>query len=859
MAPSVSNGHVNGGTSSPDVNGTVDKTALENLLIRDEDIFQTSTDSNDYLDRVAPIVQDALRSNGLAQLIGKLGEIVKDKDEELADLSLSSTQDINLCIDSIDKIHHESAGLNKNLQQVSSFLHKSVLELVNKKKMLLKSKELTTVINETTVVLNLCIQVLEITNRIHELIKQNKYFSALKLLDELTTIHLPKVENFSFAVKIYDSVPLMRKTIKEESFDNLCKWLTINVEKKVSDIGFALSENHRAIQGKWQEIIKSKGSTFLCHRLNSPVEISMRDPLLNYNILKDDELQINLSTVYYALLAYQTLNEGTVLAKLYNREWLKKYNRIIYPITSTVRTLTITNSKFNETQVAEFHDLPSLDHYLKKISGFFVIDKQINLATKFEIRTNKQSDDLWESFVSKLKPVLLKFLESHALNFEELKKYKEIVGNFMQIMENNEYKILEIYEVMILLMKDYVAEELIQSFKFEFLNSIQSDHYMPLIVLDQYDYENVTQICWYKNDASFAPKNVKSFPVSFPFSEDYVHFCLGIRSLMEDIVMFIKDHYGYELSELNNIIVEDIFEKVLGDEKNVGIVYDLRDFITKNSSNKEVLTQSYTNFEYYLFSLYELGKLINRRLKTYNGIGLNNVDINGTLTLRSKDLFTSLRKYAEESIFLMVDNKLVELLEMLEYDDWYPRTTNHEPRIEVKEFAIYVENLFTSIFSNLPLTLRTLGLFRSYDFIAQHFLDLLKNAEGYNRTGIANFDLDIEHLENSIQTLSQDKSDTEEGSVSLQSTFSELRQCINLLKLENYDDFKKNPSFRTRKFDRVKYEDGIKLISKMYVPEEEDSFSGTEDTSSHSLDRQNTMSSSTAAKFANFSSRFRNN
>lgn len=841
-----------------------EKSPLENLLIRDEDIFQTSLNSDDYLESLAPIVKDALKTNGLSQLIVSLNDIVKQKDEDLTDLSLSSTQDINSCIDSIDKIHINSSELNKSLQLVSLFLNKSVYELVSRKKNLLKSKELTSKINETTVVLNLCIQVLEITNRIHELIKQNRYFSALKLLDELTNIHLPKVENFSFAVKIYESVPLMRKTIKDESFDNLCKWLSVNVERKLYDIGLSLYTNLHDIQNNWDRIKKNNGSAFLCHRINSPVEISMRDSSLNYNILSDSDLNINLSTIYYAILAYQTLNEGDTLAKLYHREWLKKYNRVIYPITSSVRTLAIGTP---DNQVAEFHDMSSLDEYLKKISAFFIIDKQINLATKFELRSNKNSEDLWESYVSKLKPVLLHFLKSHPSNIDELEEFKDLVGNFIQIMENYDYKIFELYEVLMILVKDYLADELIQQFRFDFLQSIQSDHYMPLVVQERQDYESVTRICWYKDDAPFAPKNVKSMPISFPFSEDYVHFCLGIRSLMEDIILFTNKYYAYELNELNNMIIDDIFERVLGDEKGVGIVYDLRDFITKNSSNKEILSQSYTNLEYYLFSLYELGKLINRRLKLHNGIGTNNIDINGTLSLRAITLFTNLRKHAEESIFKMVDDKVQELLDMVEYDDWFPTVANDEANYSIKDFALFLENLFTSIFSNLPLSFRTLGLFRSYDFIAQHFLNILKGAERFNRIAIDNFDLDIRHLESSINALSKSEDpDFKEagGSVSLQSTFAELRQSIDLLKLDNYEDFKKNPSFRTRKFDRLKYEDGLKLISKMYLPDEEDdvSITGPDDSlnnsSSQSLDQQS-ISNTTAAKFAKFSNKFRAN
>lgn len=877
MAPSVA---ANGTPKDRESNGIlrIDTSPLENLLIRDDDIFQTSLSSNDYLESLAPIVKDALKANGLSDLITKLNDIVKSKDVELTDLSLSSAQDINSCIDSIDNIHIDSSDLNKSLQQVSLFLNKSVYELVSKKKNLLKSKELNTKINETTVVLSLCIQVLEITNKIHELIKQNKYFSALKLLDELTSIHLAKVENFSFAIKIYESVPLLRKTIKDESFENLCKWLSVNVERKLFAIGEAVYENLSELQKAWENTKKNYSNpAFISHKVNSPVELSMRDPSLNYSVLSDESLKIDLATVYDAILAYETLHETELLAKLYHREWLKKYNRVIYPITSSVRNLTF-QANFNDTSVADFTDMASLGEYLRKISAFFIIDKQINLATKFELRSNKNSDDLWESYAAKLKPVILKFLDKNPFNVDEMNEFKCLIGDFLQVMENNEFRIVELYEVMMILIRDYLAPELIQQFRFDFLESIQSDHYMPLVVKEKADYESVMKICWYRDDALFAPGKVKSMPISFPFSEDYVHFCLGIRSLMEDLIQFINQYYGYELNELNNIIVQEVFEKVLGEEKGVGIAYDLRDFITKNSSNKEIIAQSYTNLEYYLFSLYEIGKLINRRLKLYNGIGTNNIDTNGTLSLKAINLFTDLRKYAEDSIFNMVDAKVKELLDMVEYDDWFPTEANDEANYTVKDFALFLENLFTSIFSNLPLTFRTLGLFRSFDYIAEHFLNELYSAEAFNQIAIDNFDLDVRHLEESMNSLYRPEDDSQNkqemgGAVSLQSTFTELRQCIDLLKLDNYDDFKKNPSLRMRKFDRVKFEDGIQLMSKMQKPEEEEAYNlssyeeSSFDTSAQSIEQPGTlqfprnqqMSSTTASKFAQFSNKFRNN
>lgn len=850
-----SNGAGNGTGPGDDEDGeTLD---VKNLLVRESDLFLSSLDSETYLDSLAPIITEALKANALADFIAKLNDYVKEKDEELNQKSLNSANDINTCIDTIDQVSHQSHDLSGSLLKVNVFLKQSTLGLIEKKSKLLKAKETERAINETSVVLNLCIQVLEITNKIHELIKMRRYFSALKLLDELQSIHLPKVNNFSFSVKIYDLIPHLTAMIKNEAFDNMCKWLSTQIERKIDVIGEKLGDNLDALQVYWTNM-RSSSSVLMTHRLNSAVEMSMRDADLHLCIFDSADLNITLGPVYDCILVYQSLGELPNLCSAYHKEWMKKYQRIIYPMTLSLSAREKL-AFFKESNVS-FTDLASLDAYLRKISALFVVDKQLNTQTKFELRSNASADDLWESFANKLKPVLLDFLKSEKWNISKLpllEDFRTVLGNFLQIMENSQYKITELYEILTIVLRDYYGPLLIQQFRLEFIESIQSDHYMPSVVTNKSMYDDIMKICWYKAESSFAPKNVKGFPVSFPFSEDYLRYCINIRQLLKDLIDFTSDYYSHDLAELNRIIVNDIFEKCLGDTPGVGICHDMKTFITKNSNNKEIVAQSYTNLEYYLYSLYEIGKLIDRRLRVANGIGIINIDTNSTFKLKAIELFTSVRKFSEDAIFNMVDQKVRELLEMIQYENWEPTTANKGPSGDIEEFAMFLDNLFNSIFSNLPSSFRTLGLFRSFDFISEYFLSELTNAPRFNRNAIINLDLDVRHLEESmVQLVAGETGDNSNGNGAenggggaLQSTFAELRQSIDLLLLDNYDEFTKDPTFRMRRFDRLKYESALKLLKKMQNDENAaDAASLVENL----LTREGSILSGSAAKFANW-------
>ena len=112
----------------------VDSLQLRTYYLEMKIFFQTTLNSEDYLESLAPIMKDAIKSNGLSELLVKLNEIVKSKDEELNQASMESMDEINTCINTIDNIHKEANELNKQFIQVSSSLNKSAYELMSKKR-----------------------------------------------------------------------------------------------------------------------------------------------------------------------------------------------------------------------------------------------------------------------------------------------------------------------------------------------------------------------------------------------------------------------------------------------------------------------------------------------------------------------------------------------------------------------------------------------------------------------------------------------------------------------------------------------------------------------------------------------------
>lgn len=777
---------------------------IELILKKESEIIQSLFSCDNPIERLTSILKEKIKNNQLGELIGGLNEMAKSTEEDLKRIFLSSSEDISNYLNFIDNNQVFAEEMNNKVQNVMERINQNICEVVEEKNIEIKKKDKMNKINETIIVLDMCRSMFYLSNKIHIMIKKEKFYSSLKLIDVLEHIHLPKFENFDFVNKISELIPLLKSKIETRSFENLVKWHNIEMERNLGTTADIIYNNLEILQNTWKNF-KKDNSEFSSYKLNSPVELSVRYTLLKSNNFLNENFVSNMDIMHNTILVYQMLNQLKKLSMLYHKEIINKYNKMVYPI---IIILSESDNKF--TNITELND------FLRKVASFFLIDNKINESTRYVIRSRESSNELWSSFQKKIAIVLESFLNTYKFEtVDEIISFKDVLGNFIQIMKNGDYRISPLYVYLIKIFRDFYIPFLIKNFRSNFIESIQSDHFMPLVVSLKKDYDSILKVCWYSPEMFDSLGDIKHGPISFPFSEDYVNFCLCVKLNFEDLIEFIDCYYAFDISLINDLILKNFFEKILSFEDNVGVCKDLQDFIQKNFDVKEIISQFYTNLEYYLFALNEISDMINSSLKKHTGLGIYS-DKNEKYVLKAINHFTELKNYSEKLIFDMVDSKISALLEFLNYDDWFPTIKNKEANYSIKDFCLFLENLFLSLFSVLPKNIKLLGFVRTYETIWKHFSKSLKNASSFNRISIMNFDLDIKFIENLMNRL---KSSFLNVSFpideKLDKTFSELRQYVDLLKLDSFDEFIKNPQYRKEHFYQIEYNDGLKLIEKL--------------------------------------------
>lgn len=107
-----------------------------------------------------------------------------------------------------------SVGIDHNIQQKSKELVKKGSEIVRYRKL---QRNANTAIEYIT----MCLPVLENFTKLQDLMKQKKYYQALKVLEDLEHTYGPQMKKYNFTQTLATQMGPIREQIKKSSYDEL--------------------------------------------------------------------------------------------------------------------------------------------------------------------------------------------------------------------------------------------------------------------------------------------------------------------------------------------------------------------------------------------------------------------------------------------------------------------------------------------------------------------------------------------------------------------------------------------------------------------------------------------------------------
>lgn len=758
----------------------------------DDKLIEYALSSQEYIDQFIPIIKSELQSkNSLDDLVDKLETITTQKEADLQEISFQSIDDITNSVKVINKIVNTSDNISKQILVINKNLSKTGKLLLEERKKVYNLKQSKQRIEETNKKINSCLETLNLTSKILDLIKSEDFYRSLILLQSLSNNYLKEGEGFDFINKFFEAIPSFKLLIIDETFNQLNRWLNLSIEKNHSEIGELLFDNFNAINEQWFQQ-QSQNVQLINYKVNSPVELSFRpNKFKSFNPLK--QVNVELQPLLHSILVFHELDQLDKLKEYIANDMVRRIDHLFIPIKDSINKLNVFSS--NE----------SLRINLFSVCSFSIVDKIVNERTNFQLRSLKEVTSTFNLILGKILPVLSEHIDYHDSDLGDLMELNDIIGLFYQILTSYNFNCEPIYKILLKIFKASM-KRLVENFKNNYLRLSLDDNSQPMVIESLNEFNQVSKDVFY----IFHVQNPK-FSMNVPFSSIYLDTCKLLKDFIDEVYTFISKYYNND----NNVIISTISKSI--DEILIDIILkDLDDKI--HSTYKEVVSQNLINLDFYSSSIYEIEKYLNY---SNNENIMRSRNFSNLIKLNSIEEFRKTRRLAIESMFNMIDVKVHSLFDMVDFN-WTSDELRDAPNTSLIDLIEFLQDSFKLNFSHLPESIKSLLLLKILDKISKFLNDSIFESEALTECSIKNFQMDINYVESSIAKFYDSSLNADDPTLEpLKNMFTKLKQIIELLTEGNLDNYKQD-EIRLRKYNKIDPEEAVTLMNKLPVAEPED-------------------------------------
>ncbi|CAG8569039.1 30545_t:CDS:10 [Gigaspora margarita] len=644
---------------------------------------------NENVEQLGPIIKSIYDTGRQEAFLEQLATFVRKKEGEIERMCNSNYQEFVQSVDQLLKVRQETVNLKNKIIDLNYDVQKSGKKVAAKKKELIQTRKIQKNIDEAVETLQLCLHVLDMANRVNYLVEEQKYYSALRTLEELQTVHLRKVIQYEFARHMHESIPVMQNSVKDAVTEEMKGWL-YSVREVSRQVGKIAMEQMSLRQERWKVRV-SQNPELRSVPVSSPIEIVMNEEN-EFNIINNDEVEIDFKPLYQCLHIHEELGKLSEFKTNYEED-----------------------RKNNEK---------GFEAFLQDVVGFFVIEQIIVQSTQ-NFRTRGEVDSLWNTVITKVVKLVAESLDD-CRDPELFQQIKISLFTFIQTLEDYGYNVNTFTDLVLIVFQKY-SDMLKHKFSVDFHQTIIDDDYMPMQVSRE-TYDAVVDACWFKEDNRIS----QGFPKILPFSQAYPSCCLDVKNFVDQYYQFAEEDskkYSYV-----DDIVQQTLDHLLIDHVDGALRGKLQ------STNMSQIVQIIINLEYFENACSELEKLLKTKRSSHRG---------GKIKLYAIDEFRETRKKAEKRIFELVNSKIDDFLELADYD-WIPVSIHEYPSPFLQDMIGFLGALISSTLYNLPVSIKTFIYFDALSHLATSIRDLILNPDvkKINSNAIINFDVDVTFLEN---------------------------------------------------------------------------------------------------------------
>jgi exocyst complex component 6 len=269
-------------------------------------------------------------------------------------------------------------AMNDNIQEAGS-------RLVDKKKELMDNRRKLVNIELGLESLQSCLFVLDICSRVSVQIANRKYFSALRMIQELQSAHLKLIHNYSFSKQVLAWLPVCQQSVRNAVLKELKDWfMTVKecaykVGKLAMDMTVVRHEKVSAIMAN-DPALKKRDKKMA---LGASMEMAISEELEMQESTDAGDVQLDFTSLFQCIHIHDVLGKRSQLKLEFEENRKLQADQVIKA------TFSLKG------------DTAGFEKYMQTVAGFFLIEATVMTATH-EFRSRSSVDALWDVAINKM-------------------------------------------------------------------------------------------------------------------------------------------------------------------------------------------------------------------------------------------------------------------------------------------------------------------------------------------------------------------------------------------------------------------------------------------------------------------------
>ncbi|CAE6535112.1 unnamed protein product, partial [Rhizoctonia solani] len=262
----------------------------------------STTENLEGLGTLVKSVHDARQQDAFLRTVKGL---IESKDADIEKICGDNYQDFAGSVSTLLTVRTYTVDLRDRISSLDQEVSQVGHGLASKKKALLKSKRTAGNLDEAIGTLQSCLRVLDMVNKVGEMIRERKYWSALRTLEEIRSLPFSSISQTPFLDHILASLPSLRAQIKGAVTSEHNSWLLTvrEVTGEVGELALAAVEERAR---RWRTRREREGLPYT-NRVGCAVELVTNEKV-EYDILNNDRIVVDFKPLYQSIHIHTALD-----------------------------------------------------------------------------------------------------------------------------------------------------------------------------------------------------------------------------------------------------------------------------------------------------------------------------------------------------------------------------------------------------------------------------------------------------------------------------------------------------------------------------------------------------------------------